>query len=446
MRRRDPPGPRYLSPKGLYQLRRNPLAFLSDAAARFGDIVCFRAGPLRSYMIFHPSHLRHVLQDNHDNYIKGFLLAKTKVLIGDGLFSSEGASWRRQRRILQPAFHRQRIADFVATTAAKTNEMLERWESAARAGTRLDLAAEMSRVTLDVIGTVLFDQDLTAKTASVGEALLVALEFVSRRAMSVVALPVAVPTPRNRRFQHARAALDRIVYEIINTRRRDDGAAGDLLSLLIDARDESGDALSDQQVRDQVFTFVVAGYETTSVALAWTWLLLSENPAVEERLREEVRSVLDGRAPTIDDLTALAYTRTVIQEAMRLYPPLWAFPRQSIAADTIDAYDIPAGATFSVVPYLTHRMPAFWPDPLRFDPDRFTPEQVAGRPRCAYAPFGGGPRQCIGSEFAIAEAQVILAMAVQRYRATILPERSFEPIVSITARPSRGVPAVLAAA
>ena len=446
MRRNDPPGPRYITLRAAYQLRRDPLAFCADAARRFGDIVSFRVGPIRAFMVFHPDHMRHVLQDNHQNYVKGMLLEKTKVLIGDGLFSSEGDSWRRQRRIVQPAFHRQRVAGFAGTTTTATGAMLDRWEPAAKSGTPLDLASEMSRVTLDVIGRVLFDQDLTRKADEVGEALLVALDFVNRRAMSLVVLPVGVPTPANRRFQRAVRVLDRVVYDIIESRRRAGGGATDLLSLLVDARDETGDGLTDLQLRDQVLTFVLAGYETTAVALAWTWLLLGEHPGVEERVRAEVRSALDGRTPAVDDLAALPYTRMVIEEAMRLYPPLWAFPRQAIAADKIGGYDIPAGAMFSIIPALTHRMPAFWPDPLRFDPERFTPERVAARPRCAYAPFGGGPRQCIGAEFAVAEAQLIVAMVVQRYRISVLPSRSFEPIVRVTQRPRLGVPAVVAAA
>jgi cytochrome P450 len=440
-RRSLPPGPRFLTPFGMLpRLRRDAIGLCMETARDFGDVVCFRVPPWRTYMIFHPDHLKHVLQENNQNYVKGILIQRSKVLIGDGLFSSEGSFWRRQRRLAQPAFHRERIAAFGALMVETIAAMLARWEPIAAAGTPFDVAPEMSRLTLDVVGKALFSMDLSGEAAEVGCALRVALEHVTYLAFSVFYAPLVIPTPRNLRFRRALRALDAVVYDVIATRRRAGDDAGDLLAMLLRARDEeTGEGMSDRQLRDEVMTFFLAGHETTAVALAWTWYLLARHPAVEERLRAEVGAVLDGRAPTVEDLGALVYTRMVVEEVLRLYPPLWAFPRQTIAEDEIGGYRITANSLVSICPYVTHRHPEFWDDPERFDPERFTPERAAARPRYAYLPFSGGPRQCIGNEFALMEAQLAVAMTVQSYRLSLVRDEPIELEIRVTLRPRGGV-------
>jgi cytochrome P450 len=433
------PGPRYLTPFEAGRiLRRDPLGFVDRLAREFGDVVLLRMGPVRLYVLFHPDHVRHVLQENHQNYVKGPIIARTKVLIGDGLFTSEGSLWRRQRRLAQPAFHRARVAGFVETMVRATAERLARWDAAA--GGVLDVAAEMSDLTLTVVGRTLFGQDLADRAADAGRALRVALEFTAARTMSWLALPLAVPTPRHRAFRAALAALDALVFELIAS-RRDGAERGDLLSMLVAARDEeTGEGMTPRQLRDEVMTFFLAGHETTAVALAWTWSLLARHPEVEARLGAEVDAVLGDRPPTFADLPQLPLARMVVEEAMRLYPPVWGIGRQAIRADSIGGFPLPPGALVNLSPWVTHRHPDFWPEPERFDPDRFAPDRPDPRSRFAYFPFSRGPRQCIGETFALVEAQIVVAMVVQRFRLGLAAGHVAEPEVHLTLRPRGGLP------
>jgi cytochrome P450 len=441
----DPPGPFYWEPfSGARAMLRDPLGCLERDWHTYGDIGCVRVGPLRHYFVIHPDHVQHVLQERNRNYVKGPIIARTKVLIGEGLFTSEGDFWRRQRRLAQPAFHRARIAAFADMMTACGRDMLDSWAGAAASGTTFDLAAETSRVTLRVVGKALFSLDLQGEAASVGQALVEALDFVTHRTFNLLVPSMWVPTGRIRRFRRALAVLDDMVLRIVHERRRasDPSAAQDLLGMLIAARDEeTGEGMTDRQLRDEVMTFVLAGHETTAVSLAWIWYLLARHPAVEHRLRDEVATTLGGRTPTLDDLPRLPYARMVVEESMRLYPPLWAFGRQALEEDQIGGYRIAAGAPLNVIPWLTHRHPDFWPDPGCFDPERFAPERAAARHRFAYLPFSGGPRLCIGSEFALMEAVLLLAMTVQRYRIALAdPERPIVPDVKVTLRPRGGIP------
>lgn len=437
--RTDPPGPRYYTPFTLWRTARpDPLRFCADLARQYGDVVCFRVALWRSYLVFHPDLCRHVLQENHQNYRKGFLVERTKVLIGNGLFSSEGDLWRRQRRLAQPAFHRQQVETFVRLICARTAEALDAWMPHAREGAPLDIAAEMSRLTLRIVGDALFGVDLGDDAARFGHALLEALDFVNRRVMSAAPVPLWLPTPRTVRFRSALRALDDVVYRIIQTRRRDNATG--LLSMLILAHDDTDDdTMSDHQLRDEVMTLLLAGHETTAALLAWTCYLLGMHPEVEERLRAEVRRTLDGRPPTVSDLPHLPYLRMIIEESLRLYPPLPFFSRQAAAADSLGGYDITSGSVVSLCPFVTHRHPAFWEDPERFDPERFAPPRATGRSRYAYFPFGGGPRQCIGFEFALLEASLILLMVVQRYRLRLVSDGPVEPEFRLTLRPRGGL-------
>jgi cytochrome P450 len=443
-----PAGPRFWTPFGMTaSFRPDPLGFYQTAFRTFGDVVGFHVGPFSSMLIAHPDHIKHVLQDNNHNYVKGIVIAKLKVLIGEGLFTSEGDFWRRQRKLAQPAFHRQRLGAFVATMAAANEAMLERWEAPRRSGEIFDVAAEMSRLTLGIVGRTLFSRNLDDAADEVGHTLTEVLALMNDRTMRFMPSPLWWPTAFNRRLAAKIRVLDRVVFDIIEARRRTDEAPEDLLDMLLRARDEeTGEGMTDRQLRDEVMTFVLAGHETTAVALSWTWYLLDRHPEVAERLRAEVASALGGRTPTLEDLPRLRYGRMVVEEAMRLYPPVWGFFRQALAADTLGEHTVPKGALVLMSPYVTHRHPGVWEDPERFDPERFAAERVRERPRFAYLPFSGGPRLCIGNEFALMEAQLAVAMTVQRYRLRLVPGARVVPESRVTLRPRGGLPMTVAAA
>ncbi len=424
---------------------RDLLSFYMDAARRYGDIVHFGRGAYSSYFVVHPDYVKHVLQDKVRNYPKkNRFNDMLKPLTGEGLLTSDGEVWRQRRRLSQPAFHRQRLAGFATGMTEATQAMLARWAPLAGHGQVLDVSREMQRVTLSIVGRALFSADIGADSDEMGRAVTSIFEHFNHRLRHPLAWPESIPTPRNRRFHRAIATIDEISYRLIAEHRRADTDSGDLLSMLITARDEeTGQGLNDRQIRDEVGTFLGAGHETTAVTLAWVWYLLSKHPYVEGRVQAEVDSVLGGRTPTVEDIPHLPYTRLVIQETLRLYPPAWGMSRGIVSDDTIDGYPIPAGALMVLSPYVTHRHPAFWDNPEGFEPERFTPERSAERPRYAYFPFGGGPRQCIGNEFALMEAQLIIAMVVQRYRLQLVPGQHIEPDPIFTLRPSSGVQVTL---
>ena len=412
---------------------------------RYGDLICSRLGPWRFYSVFRPEHVRHVLHDNHQNYVKGELIERTKILIGDGLFSSEGDVWRRQRRTIQPAFDRRRIASLIPLITDSTAATLDTWSPYADAQRPIDLTPVMTGLTLHVIGRAFFGVDVREAGVEIADPLRVALAYVNRRVMSLFPLPTGLPFPGNVRFRRARRKLDTAVARIIDEHRRHrQPKGGDLLSLLLAARDpETGEAMADAEIRDQVMTFVLAGHERTALALTWALHLLAAHPEAEERLRCEVRTVVRGRPPTLDDLPHLPYARMVLDETLRLYPPVWALAREAIADDEIGGYRIRAGSGVEINSYVTHRHPDLWSEPARFDPERFSPSAAAVPSRYAYFPFGGGPRRCIGSESALMEAHLVLAMVVDRYRVVAGRDGPIEPEISLTLRPRSGVPVTL---
>lgn len=434
------PGPRYLTPFGmLADFRRNPLKFYLDAA-KFGDVVRFQTGPRCSHFLIHPDHIKYVLQENNQNYGRSILMNMLKAALGEGLLTSEGGFWRRQRRLAQPAFHRQRIGAFATIMTDCTEAMLERWRSPATKGQPLEVMSEMSNLTTMITGRALFTTDILGDAQDMVNAQQAFLEHFNYRFEHFLTLPERVPTPRNLRFRKAMRALDRLAYGIIAERRRDMQDRGDLLSMLLLARDEeTGEGMSDRQLRDEVVTFLGAGSETTAVLLAWVWYLLSRHPEVARRLRMELTETLGGRVPTVTDLPHLKYTRMIIDETLRLYPPAWGMSRMAIANDEVDGYYVPAKSLVAMVPYVTHRDPRFWDNPEGFDPERFSVERSASRPRYAYFPFGGGPRQCIGNEFALMEATLVLATVAQKYRLHLVPGHPVEPYPIFTLRPRHGV-------
>jgi cytochrome P450 len=445
---RPPAPPR---PKGhpilgvLNELRSDAIGFLTRAHAAHGDFIRFRVGPQTLDSAMHPDQLKEVLVDRHGDFVKDVLARKLKALLGNGLLTNEGRSWLRQRRTVQPLFHRRRIAAFADTMVERTVKHLDdRWEARARSGEAFDVAAETMRLTLEIVGATLLRADTAADTERVARNLPIVLDGAVERARAIVDVPPFVPTPSNVRYRRAIDELDAFVYDLIAKRRTAmpaaDEAGDDLLSMLLEARDEeTGEGMTDRQVRDEVMTLVLAGHETTANALAWTFWLLATHDDVRERLERELDDVLGGRPARAEDLPALPYLRRVIDESLRLRPSVWGTAREAIRPVTVGGFELPAGRNILLITYLTHRHPHFWDDPERFDPDRFTPERSVGRHRYAYAPFGAGPRMCIGNGFALMEAQLILAATLGRYRLVLDPQARVALDPGVTLRPKHGL-------
>jgi cytochrome P450 len=437
---RRPPGPRGMPLLGMMPaLRRDPLGVFAGAARTFGDVAYLKIGPRHGYLVTNPDDIRHVLQDNARNYHKSPLYEKLREPLGNGLLTSEDAHWLRQRRMAQPAFHRQRVEELASIMADTARETATRWEAIAGRGEPVDVAEEMMRLTQTIVLRTLLGSELGPLAGELDRAWALVNEHIGESFWSL-GITDKWPTPKNRRFRRALAVLDRAVFHLIDERRRDGRETNDLLSMLMAARDEdTGQGMTDGQLRDEVMTILLAGHETTSLALAWTWYLLSEHAEVEERLENELDTVLAGRWPAYSDLGSLPYTRMVIDEALRLYPPAWGFSRQAMAPDTIRGYDLPQGWLVFIIPFVVHRLEQYWDDPEQFDPDRFTPARSAARPKLAYLPFGAGPRQCIGNQFAIVEAQLVLAALASRYRLRLVPGHLVEAWPLITLRPRCGI-------
>ncbi len=422
-------------------LRRDPIAFYLEIWRRHGDVVTYWLGPWRNTLIVRPEHVKHVLQDNHTGYAESWFYDKLVPLVGRGLLTSEGELWKRQRRLVQPAFQRERLARFAGTMVACAAAMLDRWEARAARAEPFDVAEQSTQLALEIAGRALLSIDLSDAAGEIGQALTVAFRHLAHKWSVLVDLPEWVPTPRNVRFRRALRAIERQIARVLAAERAGArGEAGDLLCILLRAHGEGGeDAMSDAQLRDELLRMLIAGHETTANALAWTFYLLSKHPDARRRLEEEVETVLGGRPPAFEDLPRLEYATRVFEESMRLFPPAWGFSREAVAADEIGGYEIPAGTTVTLSPYLTHRHPEFWENPEGFDPDRFAPAAVAARPRFAYFPFGGGPRQCIGNAFATMEATIVLSMVAQRFRLDLVPGHPVEHEALATLRPRRGI-------
>jgi cytochrome P450 len=444
---RRPPGPRTLSPlTNAAALQRDSIRFALDIWQRYGDVVHFRFLFWPAYVLYHPDQVKRVLQENHRNYTKNFPMMKAaQEIFGNGLFTNDGESWLHQRRLMQPSFHHKRLAGFGRLMSEAAAAMLERWQSSNPGDAPLDISQEMMRLTLRIAGLALFAHDLTNEVDRIGRTFTTLDPLISRYT-SFPFPPLRVPTPRNRRLLAGLNTLNTVIYALINERRKQlaDTDASDLLSMLLSARDEeTGESMSEQQLRDEVLTLLLGGHETTAMALTWTWYLLSQHPEVERRLHAELDTVLSWQRPSVEQLDALPYITMVIQEAMRLYPPVFGFTRFATASDEIGGYPIPAKGIMFLSAYCTHRHPAFWEEPEVFNPERFSPERSADRPRFAYFPFGGGPRQCIGNTFAMMEVQLVLATVAQRYCLRLLPGHPVEPQVLLTMRPRYGLPMTL---
>ena len=444
-RKGQPPGPHNHRLLGnARDIQRDPNGFNLSMLQSYGNVVAVRFLLWPTFMIFHPQDIKHVLQENYRNYSKDtYLMQFIKPVLGQGLLTNDGQSWLHQRRLMQPAFHRQHLATFGTMMTTATLAMLERWQHATGQDQPLDMAQEMTRLTMRIVGQALFSIDLGDETQHIGQTFMTLMKLYADYLYNPIP-PLGIPSPRNRRIQQTIRALDEVVYGIITAHRREYADQVDLLSLLLSARDaETGEEMSDRQVRDEVMTLLLAGHETTANALSWAWYLLSQHPEVEARLHTELEQVLGGQVPTVEHLPRLSYTHMVLEETMRLYPPAIGFNRKALANDEVGGYTVPARTLIWLSPYATHRHPDFWENPEVFDPERFSPERSTGRQHFAYFPFGGGPRLCIGSNFAMMEAQLILAPIAQRYRLRLMPGQRVEPEVLLTMRPRNGLPMLL---
>lgn len=431
----EPPGPRRGLPFAhLAAFRRDPLSFLERVHRRYGDVARFRFGPRRIYLLAHPDLVRDVLVTRHRNFIKSKALQRARVVLGQGLLTSEGELHLRQRRLAQPAFHRERIAALGEVMVGYAAGAGGGW----RAGEVLEVTREMNRLTLAIAGRTLFGADVTGEADEIGRALTTALEAFKRLTNPLGPILDRLPLPTTLRVRRASERLDATIYRMIDERRRGGEDRGDLLSMLLAARDEEGDggAMTDLQLRDEALTLFLAGHETTANALAWTWHLLALNADAEARLHAELDAVLAGRPPTADDLPRLPYTRGVLAESMRLYPPAWTIGREPLEEFEAGGYRIRAGTVVLASPWITHRDPRWWTDAERFDPGRWTPEREAELPRFAYFPFGGGPRKCIGEGFAWTEGILVLATLAQRWRLRHAPDAQVGRQPLITLRPT----------
>jgi cytochrome P450 len=417
----------------------DPLRIFNEAA-RYGAVVRMPMPALTAYIVTDTDLVEHMLMANHHNYVKqtrGYQMLRKAL--GNGLVTSDGAFWLRQRRIAQPAFHREKIAGFANVMTHATHQMLDGWDSKIRNRESFDLAQQMMAVTLRIVGDTLLGSDTASKSVDVGEALTDALEHLIYRTLHPLSLPEWVPTPRNRSFVRAKQQLDSVVMGIITARRKSGHTGDDLLSMLMEAKDpESGEGMSDEQLKDEVMTLMLAGHETTANALTWTFWLLGQHAEVEKKIREELATVLDGRTPGARDFPALKYTTWAIKESMRLYPPVWSLGRKVVEEETVKGYRFEKDALVFFSPYVLHRMPQYWPDPEAFMPERWADESVK-RPKCAYIPFSSGPRKCIGDGFALMEAVLLLATILQRTHLELVPGQQVVPEPLITLRPKHGV-------
>ena len=435
----QPPGPSSFIPgRYLLAFSRDPLEFLLSMARRYGDIARFASGAQNYFLLNHPDYIKDVLVTHNTSFMKGRGLQRAKRLLGEGLLTSEPPLHRRQRRLAQPAFHKQRIASYASMMVdyAERRER-EHWMD----GQVTDIAQEMMHLTLAIVGKTLFDTETEAEAEEVREALSATMESFTRFMLPFAGLLDRLPLPATRRFQQARARLDAIIYRIINERRASGGDRGDLLSMLIMAQDEEGDGegMTDEQLRDEAMTIFLAGHETTANALTWTWYLLSQHADVEAKLHAEIDAVLGERLPTAADLPALRYTEMVLAESMRLYPPAWILGRRALKDYEVGGYCIPAGSIVIMSPYVMQRDERYFPDPDAFNPERWTSEEREARPPFSYFPFGGGPRRCIGEGFAWMEGILLIATLARSWRMRLVPNHVVATQPVVTLRPKYGM-------
>jgi cytochrome P450 len=448
------PGPReniLQQIRGSFAFIKQPIDFLVNKYQQYGDAFMLQFAHRRVYVLLHPDQVKHVLQDNNKNYPKSEKYDQLKHVLGNGLLTSAGDFWLRQRRIAAPAFYKERLHSFAQAMIECTDQMLLRWEK--HRFQQIDILKEMMQLTLEIVSATLFGGQVSNRTAEVIEAFSYLNDEINKRIMRPFNLPMQFPWPTHFKIRRQTQRLDAIILDFIRARRAaiqntkdNDNSGQDLLSMLMEATDaETGQQMTDTQLRDEALTIFLAGHETTANALAWTFYLLAKNPQVENTLRAAIESQLGDRPPELSDLSQIEYSRQVIEESMRLYPPAWALARKPIADDRIGNYFIKGGENTNIMlcAYLTHRLPEFWEDPETFKPERFAAEAVKKRAKYAFFPFGGGPRLCIGLNFAMMEMQLVLIRILQKYKLHLLPKYQAQIQPLVTLRPLNGIPLLI---
>ena len=436
-----PPGPGGSTFAFLFgDRRRDPLAFFTKLARDYGDVSQLTLFDFRTLFINHPDDIEDVLVNKARSFEKGRVMKANMRLFGEGLLTSEGDFWLRQRRLAQPAFHRARIAAYGATMVEYAERSMREWKS----GETRDIHEDMMQITLQIVGKTLFNADLTRDAKEVGDTLEILLKLAADFGKSIL-IPLWVPTPRNLRARMGIRRLEKIIYRIIAQKRAENRDTGDLLSMLLAVQDEDGSRMTDKQLRDETITLFLAGHETTANALSWTIWLLAQNPEAENKFHEELHSVLAGRAPNVEDISRLIYTANILTESMRLYPPAWGMARLVKEPVEVAGYKLVPGNGVACAQWVVHRDPRWFDEPERFLPERWQGDLAKRIPRFAYFPFGGGPRQCIGNSFALMEATLILATIAQKFRFRLVEEHVVKPLASITLRPAHGIRATLEA-
>ncbi len=436
----SPPGPkRNMLWRWLWKLGpSDPLRLMPWLARTYGDIVQYRVGSMQVVLLSHPDYVREILTVQSESFIKERTMQRSKMLLGEGMITAEGAAHRRQRQAAQPAFHRRTVPGYASTMVECARDVRESWHE----GKNVDVVQEMMALTLRIVARALFSTEIKDEVGEIAGAINTIMGMYKWLVtLPAIEMLVRLPLPIIGRFLHSRERLDRLAYAMIDAHRglARAGCPPDLLSAMLAS---DGDGTPANSLRDQLITIFLAGYETTAMALSWTWYLLSRNPQVELRLHEELTAILAGRLPTIDDVLNLEYTTRVLAESMRLFPPAWAVGRQALRDFKVGQYAFPAGTFVVMSQWVMHRDQRFFPDPLRFDPDRFLPEVEARRPRFSYFPFGAGSRQCIGEEFALKEMVLVLATFAQQWKLRFLPQNRIEPEALITLRPRFGMKAI----
>lgn len=440
---RVPGGPRgHWLAGNLPDFRKARLEFFVNCAREHGDLVWIRLAHRRVYLANHPDLIEDVLVTQSRHFIKHFALRLNPIVLGKGLLTSEGDFWLKQRRLIQPVFLKQRIAGYASAMVAATERHLADW----RPGEKRDIHVEMMRLTLAIAAKTLFNAEVGGDAHAIAQAMEVMQQNFLERFNSLLPLPLWIPTPANLRAKRAVRQLDDVMFRIIRQRRQDNADHGDLLSLLLRARDiDDGSAMSDKQLRDEAMTLFLAGHETTALVLSWGWYLLALNPDVEQKLCAELDAVLGGRLPTVEDLPRLKYAEWVSLETMRLYSPAYVIGREATVDCAIGGYAVPRGTTVLMPQWVVHRDARFWDEPERFRPERWGEEKIKTMPKFAYFPFGGGPRTCIGNTFAMMELALIFATIAQRFRFRLEAGRAVTPLASFTLRPAPGIPGVIEA-
>ena len=430
-----PPGPKTRIPLGhLFSYRRDSLGFLKMISKEYGDIVHFKMGPIRVVLVNHPDYIKEVLSTGHRNFIKGRPLEMAKELVGEGLLTSEGDYHKRQSRMIQPAFHRNMIESYIPAVIDSVTKMMSKWKD----GMRTDIKDEMTKLSIAIAGKALFNADVEKEAPEIMKALDTATGLFGRISLPYAEWLLKVPVPGTIRFNKAKARLDETIQRMINERRQNKMDNGDLLSLLLRSKGDEG-GMSEQQVRDEAITFFLTAFDTTSTALTWAWYLLSQNPEAESRLHNELNSVLGRRLPGAEDIPNLKYTRMVFGESLRLYPPSYVIPRQTLEDLPLGKYIIPRGSIVLVSPYLIHHDSRFHPDPERFDPCKWENHSQGLSSKYEYFPFSRGPRSCIGEPFAWMQGTTVLACVAQSWRLRHVPNHKVELLPLINLRPKYGM-------